>query len=485
MQKCLFCLLLQLIFCHNFCFAADEPALQIPDEIKKQVPKEHQARAFLNAILNLIRSAYVQELSDEKLVEITLNNLLPALDPHSSYLPPKAFKALFEHMSGEFGGLGIEITIDGGFVRIIAPIDDTPAHRAGLKAGDLITHINGELVQSMSADDAVRRMRGKPGTLVKLKIKRVNKDLFEVSIKRDLIKVKSVKYEVLDNVAYVRISVFDQNVGGNLRKAMKEINEKLGKNLVGVVLDLRNNPGGALDQAIAAAETFLPKDKLIVSIKARNDNEQQEFKSSHKDELEGRPLVVLVNSATASAPEIVAGALQDHKRALIVGMRSFGKGSVQRVIPISKESGVKLTMARYFTPSGRSIQAKGITPDIEIDMAKIKPFKDVVFVREEDLHNALYKDEKPKEKKNISEEDLDKELKKIEQHDKLVLDKIKGKKAGKHDKADKQKADEDSEFDLYKMSLKERLSKDIQLMQAFGLIKAWKSIRSVCLGKGE
>ncbi|MDR1475318.1 MAG: S41 family peptidase [Holosporales bacterium] len=472
-----------LVFC-NLCCAEDNQALQIPDEIKKQVPKEHQARAFLNAILNLIQSTYVEKISDEKLVELALNNLFPALDPHSSYLSPKAYQALFEHMSGEFGGIGTEITIDGGFVRIIAPIDDTPAHKAGIRAGDIITHIDDELVQSMSSEEAVRRLRGKPGTVVKLKIKRINKDLFTVKIKRDLIKIKSVKYEILDDIAYIRISVFDQNVGSGLRKAIKEICDKLGKKLLGVVLDLRNNPGGALDQAVAVAETFLPKGKVVVSIKSRVDNASQVFKSGHKDELNGLPIMVLVNSATASAPEIVAGALQDHGRALIVGARSFGKGSVQRVIPLSKKSGIKLTMARYFTPSGRSIQAKGIAPDVNVEMVKLEPFKDIVFVREEDLHNALYKEEKPKEKKELSNEELDKELKKVERDDKNALNEAKGKPVKDND-ADKDKSDDDYEPTLYKLSLKERLSMDIQLMHAFGLVKSWKSISAVCINKKE
>ncbi len=452
------------------CSAKDEEKLQIPDEIKTNVPKEHQARAFLGAIFSLIQTSYVENMSDEKLVELSLNNIMPALDPHSSYLSPKSFKSLLEHTNGEFGGIGTEIVMDGGFIRIISPIDDTPAFHAGLKAGDLITHINGELVQSMSSDEAVEKLRGRAGTHVRIKVKRVNKDLFTVKIKREMIKVKSVKYEIFNNIAYIRVALFDQNTVPEMRKSLENIKKNLGKKLLGIVLDLRNNPGGILEQSVGVAETFLPKDKVIVSIKSRVKDINQVMKSSYSGGIENVPLVVLINSGSASASEIVAGALQDHKRALIVGVRSFGKGSVQQVIPLTKDSGIKLTVARYLTPNNRSIQARGIDPDIEVNIAKMEPIQEDFIVREGDLYNALDKQDKPK--KNLSEDEVKKEIKKVERVG-LMAD---SKKSSKEN-------EKDADLKLRKLSLKERLEQDIQLMHAFNMIKAWRKISFTCCGK--
>ncbi|MDR2067479.1 MAG: S41 family peptidase, partial [Holosporaceae bacterium] len=330
-----------------------ECGLIIPDSIEKSIPQDMRYPVFLQLIFNLIRMEYVKNLSECEITEKSIAGALASLDPHSSYLNEKAFASLRNQTDGEFGGVGIEIMIDDGFIRIISPIDDTPAYKAGLKCGDLIIYINDECINGITSEEAVEKLRGKPKTKVKLKIKREDKPPFDVEIERDIIKVQSVKAEILDNIGYIRISTFDKNTTRDTKKFIKESQNK---NLHGIILDLRNNPGGLLDECVSLSDIFLDGGK-IVSTRGRTAENTKFFSASAGDLTNGLPLVVLINNGTASAPEIVAGALRDNKRAIIVGLRSFGKGSVQKVIPLSEKTAIKLTVAKHYTPSGECIQA--------------------------------------------------------------------------------------------------------------------------------
>ena len=320
-------------------------------------------------VFERVRADYVEKPDDSKLVESAINGMLAGLDPHSSYMDPKSFRDMQVQTRGEFGGLGIEVTMEDGLVKVVAPIDETPAAKAGVMANDIITHLDNEAVQGLTLNQAVDKMRGPVNTKIKLTIMRKGADKpIEVTIVRDIIRVKSVRWRPQgSDVGYIRVTQFNEQTTDGLKQAITELNAQLGADKIkGYVLDLRNNPGGLLDQAISVSDTFLEKGE-IVSTRGRNPEETQRFNARPGDLIKNKPLIVLINGGSASASEIVAGALQDHKRATLIGTRSFGKGSVQTIIPLGAGNGaLRLTTARYYTPSGRSIQAKGISPDIEV-----------------------------------------------------------------------------------------------------------------------
>src|SRR5580704_5591786 len=318
-------------------------------------------------VFERIRSDYVEKPDDGKLVEAAINGMLTSLDPHSSYMDAKSFRDMQYNTKGEFGGLGIEVTMEDGLIKVISPIADTPASRAGILSGDIITQIDGDAVQGLTLNQAVDKMRGAVKTSVKLTIVRKDrKDPLELKLTREIIQVKSVKFHQEDDVGYVQITQFNEQTTENLRAAIDSLKKDVGDDkLKGYVLDLRNDPGGLLDQAIGVCDTFLDKGE-IVSTRGRNPEDTKRWDARHSDVTKGKRLVVLINGGSASASEIVAGALQDHKRATLRGTRSFGKGSVQTIMPVGNDAAIRLTTARYYTPAGRSIQAKGIEPDIKV-----------------------------------------------------------------------------------------------------------------------
>jgi len=326
-------------------------------------------------VMAMVRGAYVEDVQDESLIDGALDGMLSSLDPHSSYLDKDMYKQMTVDTKGEFGGLGIEISSAEGGIRIVSPIEDTPADRAGIKAGDLIIRINDALARDMTLPEAVKIMRGKPGTDIMLTIFRVGEDApLEIKIVRAVIKVKSVKSDLLaPGYAYLRITQFQERTGSLLKKQLVALNKRANGKLTGAVLDLRNNPGGLLNQAIAVSDLFLEQGN-IVSTKSRA-GKNLSFDAKTGDILHGLPLIVLINNGSASASEIVGGALQDHHRAVLVGVKSFGKGSVQSVVPLGDGTAIKVTTALYYTPSGRSIQATGIDPDIEVEQLVIKSEK--------------------------------------------------------------------------------------------------------------
>lgn len=320
-------------------------------------------------VFERIRSAYVEEVDDVALIEAAINGMLTSLDPHSSYLAPKDYSEMQEETRGEFGGLGIEVTQEDGFVKVVSPIDDTPAYRAGIEAGDFITHIDGDSVLGLTLNEAVELMRGEVGEEIVLTIFREGTDEpFDVTIVRDIIKLTAVKVRTEGRAIVVRITSFTESTYSNLVEGIAEEVEANGgvDNIDGFVLDLRNNPGGLLSQAIAVSDAFLDAGE-IVSTRGRYEEDSDRFNAQNGDLAEGKPIVILINGGSASASEIVAGALQDHRRAIVVGTKSFGKGSVQTIMPIQDSGAIRLTTARYYTPSGRSIQALGITPDILVE----------------------------------------------------------------------------------------------------------------------
>jgi len=384
-------------------------------------------------VMELVRRSYVKEVSDEELIDGALAGMLSHLDPHSVYLDKDMYKQMQVDTTGEFGGVGIEITAAEGGIRIVAPIEDTPGDRAGLHAGDLIIKIDGELARDMSLPEAVKRMRGKPGTPVVLTIFRKGTDApFDVRVVRDIIHVKSVKGDFLDNhFAYLRITQFQEKTASMLRKQYAELEKRAGHPLDGAVLDLRNNPGGLLDQAVKVSDLFLDKGN-IVSTKSRV-GKNLSFDAQPGDILKGKPLIVLINQGTASAAEIVSGALQDHHRAVLLGERSFGKGSVQSVVPLQDGTAIKVTTALYYTPSGRSIQATGIEPDIRVPFIPLPPV-------------AQQKPHVP----GISERDL------------------KGHLRNGNGKRAKQ---QEHEPDLVSERMRKRLERDVQLQRALDLLK--------------
>ncbi|MDG1726844.1 MAG: S41 family peptidase [Emcibacteraceae bacterium] len=322
-------------------------------------------------VFERIRANYVKDVDDEELIEAAINGMLTSLDPHSTYLNTKRYENMRVQTSGEFGGLGIEVTMDKGVILVVAPMDDTPAFHAGVKAGDYITKIDGEQINGLTLNEAVDKMRGKVDTDIDITIVREGEsDVIELTITRAIIEVQSVRHRIEDEIGYVRISSFTEKTTSGLRDALKEIDEELGDNLQGIVLDLRNNPGGLLDQAVDVSSTFLDRGE-IVSTRTRNDKNIQRYNAKPGDNIDKKSLVVLINGGSASASEIVAGALQDHERAVVVGTQSFGKGSVQTVMPLSTNGAMSLTTAYYFTPSGNSIQNEGIVPDVVVEQLRL------------------------------------------------------------------------------------------------------------------
>jgi len=362
---------------------------------------ERSTYEYLNLfgdVFERVRRDYVEKVSDEKLIEAAISGMLQSLDPHSAYLNPDNYNDMKVDTSGEFGGLGIEVTMESGLVKVISPIDDTPAAHAGIKSGDYITHINGDPVMGLSLSEAVDNMRGLVGEPITISIRRGAKKDFDVTIERAVIKVRSVRSRLEGDVGYLRITSFSEHTNANLTSAIRKIKSSSKTKLKGYILDLRNNPGGLLDQAVAVSDSFLDKGE-IVSTRSRDSRETERYNAAKGDLTGGLPLVVLINGGSASASEIVAGALQDHKRAVLMGTKSFGKGSVQTVIPLRGHGAMKLTTARYYTPSGRSIQAVGIEPDIAIPQAKIEVVEPHLQMKEADLRHALKNGDSKKAKK--------------------------------------------------------------------------------------
>jgi len=359
---------------------------------------DYESIELFTDVLSIVKKSYVEEVDTKKLIYGAINGMLASLDPHSSFMPPETYKEMKIETKGAFGGLGIEISIKDGVLTVISPIEDTPAFKAGIKAGDQILKIDDKFTKDLTIMDAVKRMRGNKGTKVVLSIMREGFERpKEFSLVRDIIQVKSIKYKTLDDgYGYVRIAQFQEKTSDDLQKALSALSEANKGKLNGLVLDLRNDPGGLLDQAVKVAENFLDEGKLIVYTEGREKDSQMRFSSRKGDKQPNFPIVVLINSGSASASEIVAGALQDHKRAVVMGVQSFGKGSVQTIIPLSDNSGLRLTTARYYTPSGRSIQAKGITPDIIVEKIELAATekKDGVHIREKDLENHFENDKK-------------------------------------------------------------------------------------------
>ena len=339
-------------------------------------------------VFERVRADYVEQVTDEELIEAAIRGMLANLDPHSSYLNADSFKDMQVQTKGEFGGLGIEVTLEGGLVKVVSPIDDTPAFRAGVQAGDFITHLDGEPVLGLTLADAVKRMRGPVKSDIVLTVRRDSQEPFDLTITRDIIRIQSVRSRAEDNIGYIRITTFNEQTSPGVAREVDELREEIGDDLRGFVIDLRNNPGGLLDEAIAVSDAFLHQGE-IVSTRGRETDDSQRFNAREGDIAEGLPLVVLINGGSASASEIVAGALQDHRRAIIMGTASFGKGSVQTIIPLSGHGAMRLTTARYYTPSGRSIQAKGIEPDIAVRQARLEELDAGSARREADLRGAL------------------------------------------------------------------------------------------------
>jgi len=343
-------------------------------------------------IFDRVRENYVEEVTDKDLIEKAIDGMLTGLDPHSGYLNEESWKDMQLDTKGEFGGLGIEITMEEGFIKVVSPIEDTPAYKAGIQAGDFIIQINDTPVLDLTLTEAVELMRGKKGTSIQLTISREEIDPFEIEIIRAIIPIQSVKSDIFDNIGYLRITSFTEQTESGIKKAINRIKKDLDENIIGYILDVRSNPGGLLDQAIKVTDAFLEQGE-IVSTRGREKNDIRRYRARTGDLINAKPLVVIINGGSASAAEIVAGALQDHKRAIIIGTQSFGKGSVQTIIPFKKPiiAGIRLTTARYYTPSGESIQGKGITPDIIVDQGKFES-SNFKTISESDLKNSLDKD---------------------------------------------------------------------------------------------
>jgi len=407
---------------------------------------DYESIELFTDVMAIIKKSYVEEVDTKKLIYGAINGMLSSLDPHSSFMPPETYKELKIDTKGSFGGLGIEISIKDGILTVISPIEDTPAFKAGIKAGDQILRIDEKWTKDLNINDAVKRMRGQKGSKVVLTIMRDGFDRpKEFTLVRDIIQVKSVRFRMLENgYGYIRIAQFQEKTDDDLTKALHALQEDGKKPLSGLVLDLRNDPGGLLDQAVKVSDHFI-RDGLIVYTEGREKDQQMRFSASRGPKEPNYPIVVLINSGSASASEIVAGALQDHKRAIVMGTQSFGKGSVQTIIPLSDQSGLRLTTARYFTPSGRSIQAKGITPDIvveRIELPKESSKKEGFYIREKDLENHF-------EDKDASK-DVKKEQKPEEKKDKPVSSRW-----------------------------EENLKHDYQVMRALDLLKGWEILKKM------
>jgi carboxyl-terminal processing protease len=344
-------------------------------------------------VFERVRAEYVEEVSDQKLIEAAVNGMLTSLDPHSSYLDTDKYRDMQVQTRGEFGGLGIEVTMENGLVKVVSPIDDTPAARAGIETGDLITHIDGEPVMGLTLSEAVEKMRGPVDSKIDLRVVRKGREEpFDVSLNRAVIKISPVRARLEGDIAYMRLTTFNEQTGTEMRDKLEDLKGKAKGKLTGLVLDLRNNPGGLLDQAVAVADAYLDKGE-IVSTRGRRPDSIQRFNARPGDIADNLPIVVLINGGSASASEIVAGALQDQRRAIVMGTQSFGKGSVQTIMPLSGNGAIRLTTARYYTPAGTSIQAKGIVPDIEVHQANVEELDDTPDRREADLRGRLKNDQ--------------------------------------------------------------------------------------------
>lgn len=369
--------------------------LMVPlDASAQQNDDTYRQLKLFGEVFERVRADYVEEVTDEKLIESAIRGMLADLDPHSSYLDADSFRDMQVQTRGEFGGLGIEVTMEGGLVKVVSPIDDTPAFRAGIEAGDFITHLDGEPVLGLTLSDAVEKMRGPVNTSLTLTVRRGDQEPFEVTVTRDVVKVQSVRSRVEGEVGYIRVTSFTEQTSPGIESAIAGIRQELGDRLIGFVLDLRNNPGGLLDEAITVSDDFLDRGE-IVSTRGRHDDDSQRWNATDGDLADGMPIVILINGGSASASEIVAGALQDHRRAIVMGTRSFGKGSVQTIVPLSGHGAMRLTTARYYTPSGRSIQAEGIEPDIVVHRAKVEILDTGPQRREADLRGRLENDTHP------------------------------------------------------------------------------------------
>ncbi len=398
----------------------DQSAIESSPQIQQELPLQ-DLRTFTE-IFERIRSSYVEEVDDKTLFNNAIKGMLNSLDPHSAYLQEEDFSDLQENTSGKFGGLGIEVGMENGLVRVITPIDDTPAQRAGIRAGDLIVSLDGEPVMGLSLSDAVELMRGEPGTPITLEVRRKGEaELLSFTIERAEIKVASVRTEMLDGeIGYVRLTQFQENTGSELQEALRAW--KNDTNLNGVILDMRNNPGGVLQAAVVVVDTFI-SEGLIVYTEGRSPMSDVRYEARADTLMPDIPIVVLINGGSASASEIVAGALQDHSRAVIVGTQSFGKGSVQTVLPVSETAAVKLTTARYFTPDGRSIQAQGIVPDIVVEQSEVTP-SEQQYYKESDLPGHLEnpdgevasKNNKESQKENKSDDLIRRDFQLYEAH---------------------------------------------------------------------
>ncbi len=425
--------------------------------------------SLFSDVLERVRADYVDEVTDEKLMETAINGMLTSLDPHSSYLNKKDFQDMQVQTKGEFGGLGIEVTMEDNIIKVVSPIDDTPAFKAGLQPNDLITHIDENPVTEMTLSEAVEKMRGTPGTKIKLTIRRggLMGEPFDVTLTRAIIKIESVRSRAEGDVGYIRITTFNELTQPGLNKAIESLQKELGSKLVGYVLDLRNNPGGLLDQAVSVSSTFIARGE-VVSTRGRHSEDNQIFTASGEEKIGGKPLVVLINGGSASASEIVAGALQDHRRAILLGTKSFGKGSVQTIIPLQGAGAMRLTTARYYTPSGRSIQAEGIEPDIVVEQAKVESADAEHLRREADLKGALKNpqngDKKPDDKKTDEKKADDKLSKK---DDKTSDSKVGDAKASD----DKTKDDKAKKADADKKPIDYQLARALDLVRGVALFE--------------
>lgn len=415
---------------------------------------DYESIELFTDVMAIVKKSYVEEVDTKKLIYGAINGMLSSLDPHSSFMPPDTYKEMKIDTKGAFGGLGIEISIKEGVLTVISPIEDTPAFKAGIKSGDQILKIDEKFTKDLNINDAVKRMRGLKGTKVILTIMRDGFDKpKEFPLVRDIIQVKSVRSAMMDGgYGYVRIAQFQEKTDEDLGKALKALKEQNKGELKGLVLDMRNDPGGLLDQAVRVADHFVPEGQMIVYTEGREKDSKMQFTAKKGGKESAYPIVVLINGGSASASEIVAGALQDHKRAIIMGTQSFGKGSVQTIIPLSDDSGLRLTTARYFTPKGRSIQAKGITPDIVVERVELPKEaaakKDSMHLREKDLENHFETEGKPGAVDDVKKEE-------------------------KKDEKKEEKKDERTQ------RLEENLKNDYQAMRALDLLKGWDLIKSM------
>ena len=397
-------------------------------------PKNKETYEYLDLfgqIFDRVRSSYVDEVTDEELIEKAIDGMLRGLDPHSGYMNEKVWKEMQMDTQGKFGGLGIEITMEEGFVKVISPIDDTPAHKAGVIAGDYIIQIDDTPVFGLTLNEAVELMRGEKGDPITITISREGKEPFDITIIRDFINIQSVKNEIYDDIGYLRISSFTEQTEDNLIKSIKKIKNELNQKDKGYILDLRSNPGGLLSQAIKVTDIFLKRGE-IVSTRERDKKNIIRYRAKNGDMINNKPLVVIINNGSASASEIVAGALQDHRRAIVIGTQSFGKGSVQTIIPFQKSNsegtaGIRLTTARYYTPSGISIQGKGIVPDIIVEQGTFESFNYKRY-SESDLKDSLDKEENKKTNQDADKEAVSEKEERLAKDFQLqrALDLIKG-----------------------------------------------------------